>query len=141
MPSLLARNRQASRRARHGLPSPEREPRNAAGISAPDHALLNVRTLFAVANLKTIWSGTLYEKSDLPYAGDLSDLPDGFTPFRNKVESKCMIRAPVRAPEAGSIPLPTDFQPPSGLGFGLMPSAASLGLDDESALTAPADPR
>jgi deoxyribodipyrimidine photo-lyase len=52
-----------------------------------------------------------------------------------------MIRAPVRAPEAGSIPLPTDFQPPSGLGFGLMPSAASLGLDDESALTAPADPR
>ena len=42
--------------------------------------------------LQKIWGCTLYHREDVPYAPDLSDLPDGFTPFRNKVESKsCLL--------------------------------------------------
>ena len=32
-----------------------------------------------------MWGSTLFHKDDVPYAADMSDLPDGFTPFRNKV--------------------------------------------------------
>ena len=52
--------------------------------------------------LQKIWGCTLYHREDVPYAPDLSDLPDGFTPFRNKVESKSSVRAPLpRANSAG----------------------------------------
>lgn len=35
--------------------------------------------------LQLLWGNTLYHRDDLPFAGDMSDLPDVFTPFRNKV--------------------------------------------------------
>ena len=97
------------------------------------------------AQFKPVWGGTLYEKSELPFRADLSDLPDVFTPFRNKVESKCMVRAPLRTPASGTMPLPgadggADFAPPSGFGFDMLPSAEALGLSAE-ALSAAPDPR
>ena len=48
--------------------------------------------------LHTIWGSTMYERMDLPYANDLSDMPDVFTPFRNKVEKKSKIRNPLSSP-------------------------------------------
>ena len=53
-----------------------------------------------------IWGSTLYHRDDLPYADDLSDLPDGFTPFRNKVESRASVREPIPPPSRGALPLP-----------------------------------
>ena len=53
-----------------------------------------------------IWGSTLYHRDDLPYADDLSDLPDGFTPFRNKVESRASVRKPIPPPSRGALPLP-----------------------------------
>ena len=34
--------------------------------------------------LQLLWGNTLFHADDLPYAPDISDLPDVFTPFRNK---------------------------------------------------------
>ena len=58
--------------------------------------------------LQKIWGCTLYHREDVPYAPDLSDLPDGFTPFRNKVESKSSVRAPLPPPSLGQLPLPSN---------------------------------
>ncbi len=44
------------------------------------------RTLGNQGRLQTVWGNTLYEKDDLPFSPDMSDLPDVFTPFRNKVQ-------------------------------------------------------
>lgn len=44
------------------------------------------------ANLETLWDGTLYHIKDLPFAQDMQDMPDVFTPFRGKVStSSCKI--------------------------------------------------
>jgi deoxyribodipyrimidine photo-lyase len=61
------------------------------------------------AKLKTIWGHTLFHIEDLPFSEDLSDLPDVFTPFRNKVESKCVVRKVVPAPKIGDLPLPKEL--------------------------------
>ena len=37
--------------------------------------------------LRLLWGNTLYHADDLPYAPDMADLPDVFTPFRNKVSA------------------------------------------------------
>lgn len=91
---------------------------------------------------KPVWGGTLYERSEIPFSPDLADLPDGFTPFRNKVESRSQIRAPLRTPASGALPLPAAeaFTPPAGLGFSLVPEPAVLGLTAEM-LEAKSDPR
>ena len=97
-----------------------------------------------VAQFSPVWGGTLYEKTDLPFRADLSDLPDVFTPFRNKVESRSQMRAPLRTPAAGELPLPTAERLGSGAAgtprFDALPTAAELGVD-AAALAAPADPR
>lgn len=58
----------------------------------------------ARGSLKPLWSTTLYHLDDLPFDDDLRDLPDVFTPFRNKVESRCTVRAPLPAPAPGTLP-------------------------------------
>ena len=58
------------------------------------------------AKLQQVWSNTLYHIEDLPFSNDLSDLPDVFTPFKNKVESKCKVRDAVPAPQSGELPVP-----------------------------------
>lgn len=56
--------------------------------------------------LETVWGSTLYQLDDLPYNQDgMTDLPDTFTPFRNKVEKKCTIRSPL-APPPNKMALP-----------------------------------
>lgn len=62
--------------------------------------------------LTKIWGSTLYHRDDIPYDVSLSDLPDGFTPFRNKVESKAAVRKPEPPPTKGALPLAT------GVSFG-----------------------
>lgn len=51
-----------------------------------------------------VWGSTLYDLDDIPYAEDLYDLPDTFTPFRNKVEKKCTIHRPLPIPK--ELPFP-----------------------------------
>ena len=47
----------------------------------------------------------MYDLQDLPYEIGLRDMPNTFTPFRNKVEKSCKIRAPLSIPkELGSFP-------------------------------------
>jgi deoxyribodipyrimidine photo-lyase len=57
--------------------------------------------------LVLFWMSTLYHLDDLPYStADLSDMPDGFTAFKNKVEAKVEPRAPLPPPAAGALPPP-----------------------------------
>ncbi len=60
--------------------------------SAEHRVERKVRDAIASANaskgkneLRKVWGLTLFHSDDVPYASDLSDLPDGFTPFKNKV--------------------------------------------------------
>ena len=107
--------------------------------------------------LRKMWSGTLYDDVDVKtaFGADLSGLPDGFTPFRNKVESKMDVPPPLSAPKKGSLPLP----PPEGLAaltaalkavpgwapaFESLPTLGALGYSAEAAAAAEAmhaDPR
>ena len=97
------------------------------------------------ATVEPVWGGTLYEKKDLPFAADLADLPDVFTPFRNKAENKATVRAPLRAPAAASLPLPAaeSLALPTGgrLGYDVLPEAAEVGLASPAAFGAAPDPR
>ena len=95
------------------------------------------------ALLKTMPSGSLYAREDMPFRLDLVDMPDVFTPFRNKVEAKCTVPSPLAPPPKGSLPLPsadTLPTPSETFGFDAMPSEKALGLPPGS-LSAPPDPR
>jgi hypothetical protein len=39
----------------------------------------------AGGRLELLWGSTLYHKDDLPFAEGLRDMPDMFTPFKDKV--------------------------------------------------------
>jgi len=71
------------------------------------------------SGLTKIWGSTLYHRNDLPYDQNaLSDLPDGFTPFRNKVESKASVRDVAPPPAKGALPLARGV---AGLGAPMLP--------------------
>jgi deoxyribodipyrimidine photolyase len=53
--------------------------------------------------LKTFWGHTMFHIDDLPYASDLSDLPDTFTPCRKTIEAKCKVRSEVPTPKKGEL--------------------------------------
>ena len=55
--------------------------------------------------MRTVWNSTMYHVDDIPFNADASDVPNGFTPFRNKVESKATVRAPAPSPKPGALPL------------------------------------
>ncbi|EIE22181.1 cryptochrome [Coccomyxa subellipsoidea C-169] len=61
--------------------------------------------------LQLLWGNTLYHKDDLPFRSDMSELPDVFTPFKQKVEARCEVRAPLPAPKEGALPLAADLDP------------------------------
>ena len=84
--------------------------------------------------LDKIWGSTLYHKDDLPFRSDASDLPDVFTPFRNKVESKSEPREPVPPPAKGALPVPSDMTE----AFAFEPTVADLPFanEDERAIAA-----
>ena len=56
------------------------------------------------AKVEEIWGSTMYDLKDLPFDATLQNMPDTFTPFRNKVEKHCKISSPVQPPK--NIPLP-----------------------------------
>jgi len=84
--------------------------------------------------LDKIWGSTLYHKDDLPFRSDASDLPDVFTPFRNKVESKSEPREPIPPPAKGALPMPSDTVE----AFAFEPTVADLPFanEDERAIAA-----
>ena len=97
------------------------------------------------ARFERIWGSTLYHIDDLPF--ELSDLPDVFTPFRNKVESKCEVRGLIPSPSNGALgSVPTSagnfewFPKPSDLPFAtpkLAQDCAALisnGVDERRAM-------
>lgn len=49
---------------------------------------------------------TLYRLTDLPYKPNLSDLPDTFTPFKERAERLASIRPPLPSPTASDLPMP-----------------------------------
>lgn len=53
--------------------------------------------------LKTFRGNTLYHKDDLPFADDLSDMGDVYTPFKNKLEKHCEIRDIIPTPKDGEL--------------------------------------
>ncbi len=56
--------------------------------------------------LKSTWGSALYDIEELPYINGVHDMPDSFTPFRNKMEKKCKIGAPIPKPSKSSLALP-----------------------------------
>jgi hypothetical protein len=52
----------------------------------------------------------MYDLKDLPYEPGLQDMPNTFTPYRNKVEKNCKINAPLSISKGlGSFPENTNF--------------------------------
>ncbi|EEC49587.1 cry-dash from the cryptochrome/photolyase family [Phaeodactylum tricornutum CCAP 1055/1] len=87
-----------------------------------------LRRRFPQAKVQQIWGSTMYELDDLPFATDLANMPDTFTPFRNKVEKNCQIGTPLPVPK--QLSLPENF--PSALKQGLeyLPTLKELGYTD-----------
>jgi deoxyribodipyrimidine photo-lyase len=54
--------------------------------------------------LNTFRGSTLIHRDDLPFSKNLGDMPDGFTPFKQKVEKLCEPRELIPAPSKGSLP-------------------------------------
>ena len=66
-----------------------------------------VKKLFGSS--EAVWGSTLYDLCNLPYDKDLIDMPDTFTPFRNKLEKTCSIRTPLNIPKQMPFPSIEDF--------------------------------
>lgn len=66
------------------------------------------------AELSEVWGGTLYHLADLGFSNHLQDMPDVFTPFRERCEASCGVRALLDSPEARSLPLPRTELPELG---------------------------
>ena len=49
----------------------------------------------ARGRLQLLWGNTLFHADEVPFAADMSDLPDVFTPFRNKARLPFVIIAPL----------------------------------------------
>jgi deoxyribodipyrimidine photo-lyase len=120
---------------------------------AVDHALTRALKRACpqdAPQLRKIWSGTLYDDVQVKtlFGADYSSLPDVFTPFRNKVESKLDVAAPLPTPKPGSLPPPAaDAKAALGAGamsFDGLPSLLDLGFtaaEVAAATSCATDPR
>lgn len=61
----------------------------------------------AGGKLELWWGSTMYHLDDLPFREDLKDLPDVFTPFKQKCEDRSSVRKCFPAPRRGALPLPS----------------------------------
>jgi deoxyribodipyrimidine photo-lyase len=80
--------------------------------------------------VQQVWGSTMYELKDLPF--DVADIPDGFTPFRNKVEKNCQIEQPLAIPKKLTLPAANSAEHKvvaASLAF--MPTLKDLGYTDE----------
>lgn len=90
----------------------------------------------SLGRLKTIWGHTMFHIDDLPYAEDLSDLPDTFTPCRKVIEAKCRVRAEVATPKQGEL----GKVPVEGLPAGATEDVAWEKIPLESSISAAGPP-
>lgn len=90
--------------------------------------------------VQSIWGSTMYELKDLPFDGNLVNMPDVFTPFRNKVEKYSVIQKPLLTPK--KLPFPESgsivYQAFLGLSS-YMPTLKDLGYTDEQISYAESD--
>lgn len=83
------------------------------------------------AKLHEVWGSTMYELADLPFDDDLSNLPDTFTPFRNKVEKACKIPKPLPTPKLVMPPIDSmEAQAVTDM-LSYLPTLADLGYTSE----------
>lgn len=93
----------------------------------------------ASGTLETVWAATLYDIDDLPFNGGVMNMPDTFTPFRNKVEKNCKILPPLPTPNKSSLALPKNTSLMKVLNDGVsstcslsyMPTLEELGYTSE----------
>ncbi|KAL7551567.1 hypothetical protein ACHAWF_018418 [Thalassiosira exigua] len=90
---------------------------------------------------ETVWGSTLYDPESLPFAGDVSGVPDTFTPFRNKVEKSCEIGRPLDAPSDDELRMPWDAKDVVAgskcrASLDYLPTLADLGYDEEDVASA-----
>lgn len=71
----------------------------------------------AGGKLELHWGSTLFHKDDLPFAEDLGNMPDVFTPFKQKCEDRAEVRPCFPAPKPGSLPLPASGVDPTALDY------------------------
>jgi deoxyribodipyrimidine photo-lyase len=79
---------------------------------------------------QAVWGSTLYDLADLPYENGVYDMPDAFTPFRNKVEKNCKIGRPLPVPKQLHFPDMNEF-PCLEQYASFMPSMGDLGYTKE----------
>jgi deoxyribodipyrimidine photo-lyase len=87
-----------------------------------------LRKRFPKGKLLQIWGSTMYELQGMPYDEGMRNMPDGFTPFRNKVEKQHTISKPL--PVVSKLPFPDDVQFEN---FANMPTLIDLGYTEEQA--------
>ncbi|KAI8473501.1 MAG: cryptochrome DASH1 [Monoraphidium minutum] len=61
--------------------------------------------------LLKVWGSSLYHRDDLPFGAGCRDVPDVFTPFKDKAERMGKVRKEFPAPAAGAMPLPPGGAP------------------------------
>lgn len=85
------------------------------------------------AKLETVWGSTMYDLKDLPYEDGLQDMPNTFTPFRNKVEKRSHIQKPLPTPRNElTLPAPdTALYKAVESSFGSVPTLEDLGYTKE----------
>jgi deoxyribodipyrimidine photo-lyase len=109
-----------------------------------------IKTNGASGTLETVWAATLYDIDDLPFNGGVMNIPDTFTPFRNKVEKNCNILPPLPTPKQSNLALPKNASLMQILNNGVsstcslsyMPTLEELGYTpEEIELATNPDPR
>lgn len=82
---------------------------------------------------EAVWGSTLYNIDELPYADGLTDMPDTFTPFRNRVEKKCEVRTPLAAPSSLKLPFAVESKEYQAIApyLSYMPTLEDLGYNEE----------
>lgn len=93
--------------------------------------------------LYEIWGSTMYDRQDLPFETEtLRDMPDGFTPFRTKVEQKSKIASPLPVPSKLPFPASSDSSKLVNDMATYMPTLQDLGYTEEQIMIAETvDPR
>eukprot|EP00546_Thalassionema_frauenfeldii_P002476 CAMPEP_0178935750 /NCGR_PEP_ID=MMETSP0786-20121207/24732_1 /TAXON_ID=186022 /ORGANISM="Thalassionema frauenfeldii, Strain CCMP 1798" /LENGTH=439 /DNA_ID=CAMNT_0020613959 /DNA_START=159 /DNA_END=1478 /DNA_ORIENTATION=+ len=92
----------------------------------------NIETHHSEALFQKTWGSTLYNIEDLPYPDGVNDIPNTFTPFRNKVEKNCAIDRPLPVPSKEDLKLLNfDLKSIEKCSLTFMPTLADLGYANE----------
>ena len=88
-----------------------------------------------------VQDSTLFHVDDVPFQPSFNDVPDLFTDFKNKVESKCRVRTIVPKPANNSLPLIPEqstsiFCTPTS-NFNFLPTLEMLGFTPQEVAIQP----